>query len=89
MNSRLHTLLDELTSACREVALSRGNWEYLYLIAVHVHAQKGAIKTSDIKELLVDRGCSIHKAGFLCRQLETFCQLLRVYDEEQSKGAKS
>jgi hypothetical protein len=89
MKSRIDTLLDELTSACREVALSRGNWEHLYLIAVFVHGQRGTINILDIRKLLVDRGCSIHKAGFLCRQLETFCQLLRVYDEERSKGAPS
>ena len=86
MNSHIDTLLDELSSACREVALSKANWEHLYLIAVHVHSQRGTVNILDIRKVLIDRGCSIHKAGFLCRQLETFCQLLRVYDEERSKG---
>jgi hypothetical protein len=89
MDSRIDTLLDELTSACREVSLSKGNWEHLYLLAVAVHGQKGTIESTEIRKLLTDRGCSIHKAGFLCRQLETFCQLLRVYDEERSKGGLS
>jgi hypothetical protein len=89
MEPPLETLVNELASACPEAALSKGNWESLYLLSVYVHSQGRVVDITKVKKLLIDRGCSIHRAGFFCRQIESFCRLLTVYDEEKSTGAPS
>ena len=89
MESNVEFLLSELAKTCPNPALSPIDWDRLYVLAMQVHGQRGAPDVPAIRKFLVSKGCSVHKAAFFSRQVESFCRLLCLYDEEMRKGTRS
>lgn len=88
MPSRIEILLHELATACPQPALTAKEWDILSLLAVQLHVEAGAPDRAALTQFFLSRGCSVHRARFFCRQLESFGTVLRMYDAEKIKDAQ-
>ena len=89
MPSRIDRLLNEIATTCTKPALSRKDWENLSSLAVQMHKEGGAPDMAALTQFFISRGCSIHRARFYGRQLESFWEVLRLYDKEKTNGDQS
>jgi hypothetical protein len=89
MASRIETLLNAIAATCTKPALSRKDWDNLSSLAVQMYRAGGTQDTEALAQFFISRGCSIHRARFFGRQLESFWTVLRLYDEENANGDRS
>ncbi len=89
MDTRVEALLEDLAKLCSTVALHQDDWKKLYAVSLCAHARGGVPDPRTMKRYLMDHGCSIQKAGFLSRQFDHLCTVLRMYDEQKSPTAGS
>jgi hypothetical protein len=89
MPSRIETLLNEIATTGTKPALSRKDWDNLSSLAVQMHKDGGAPDMAALTQFFISRGCSIHRAHFFGRQLESFWKVLRMYDEERTNEDQS
>ena len=82
MDPAASRMLRELSAACPQY-LRPEDWRRLYHFAVYVHAQHLILKRHEVRETLMQLGCSLQKAGFLEAEIQHFIELLHVYDEHR------
>lgn len=83
MDTRLAELLDDLVTSCETVSLREEDWQKVYAVSLCAHAQGGVPDIQRMKWYLISKGCSKQKAGFLGRQFQNLCTVLRMYDEQK------
>lgn len=88
MPFRIDTLLNELAKAGPKPALNHKDWEILSLLAVQLHSEGGVPEMQALKQFFITHGCSVHRARFFCRQLESFGAVLRMYDAQRIKESQ-
>ena len=88
MHREAQKQLKELAMLCNTALLGEREWQRLSEIAVCIHTNGGLQDHHVVKRLLLDHGCSLHKAGFLSRQVLHLCTVLRTYDDHRIKSAQ-
>jgi hypothetical protein len=88
MHREVQTHLKELATLCQTVLLGDQEWQRLYEIAVCLHTNGGLQDPKVVSRFLMEHGCSLHKAGFLSRQVLHLCTVLQKYDDHRINSAK-
>ena len=89
MHREAQKKLTELAMLCSTAFLGEHEWQRLYDIAVCIHTNGGLQDHQVVKRFLLDHGCSLHKAGFLSRQVLHLCAVLQKYDDHRISSAKN
>jgi hypothetical protein len=89
MDQHARALLQVFARACSNAVLQSDDWQKLYDLVLYVHQHRVVSPTRMVREYLVTQGCSLQKASFLSNQYDRLHTILRLYDEQRSRTAKS
>jgi hypothetical protein len=88
MHAEVEAQLKVLANLCPTVFLEDKEWETLYRVSLTIHTHGGLQDHQIVNRFLLDQGCSLHKAGFLSRQVLHLCTVLQKYDDHRTSSAK-
>lgn len=83
MDKLTRELLEEFAHACSTPMMYEDDWSQLYEIAIHLHTHHLVPPPSVVRDFLMDKGCTMQKAGFLSNQLGHFTTLLKRFDDQR------